>query len=88
MKSASISVLMIDHPKNEVYPTYWHARGYGLFAANPMGSSVFNKNNPVYQRTLQPGESMTFRFRVVIASGNQRMDKTSIEALEKDFAKR
>ncbi|MEY4335326.1 MAG: hypothetical protein RLZZ45_245 [Bacteroidota bacterium] len=88
MKSASISVLMIDHPKNEVYPTYWHARGYGLFAANPMGSSVFNKNNPVYQRTLQPGESMTFRFRVVIASGNQRMDNASIEALEKDFAQR
>ena len=88
MKSDSISVLMIDHPKNEVYPTYWHARGYGLFAANPMGANVFNKNNPVYQRNLQPGESMTFRFRVVIASGKQRMDKASIEGLEKDFGQR
>ena len=88
MKSDSISVLMIDHPKNEVYPTYWHARGYGLFAVNPMGSNVFNKNNPVYQRTLQTGESMTFRFRVVIASGKQRMDQASIERLEKDFGQR
>jgi hypothetical protein len=88
MKSDSISVLMIDHPKNEVYPTYWHARGYGLFAANPMGANVFNKNNPVYQRNLQPGESMTFRFRVVIASGKQRMDNASIELLEKDFGQR
>ena len=88
MKTDSISVLMIDHPKNEVYPTYWHARGYGLFSINPMGANVFNKNNPMYQRTLQPGESMTFRFRVVIASGKQRMDKASIEGLEKDFGQR
>lgn len=71
MKSDSISVLMIDHPKNEVYPTYWHARGYGLFAANPMGANVFNKSNPVYQRTLQPGESITFRYRVVFAAGKK-----------------
>jgi hypothetical protein len=53
-----------------------------------MGANVFNKNNPVYQRNLQPGESMTFRFRVVIASGKQRMDKSSIELLEKDFGQR
>jgi galactose mutarotase-like enzyme len=79
---------MIDHPKNEVYPTYWHARGYGLFAINPMGSNVFNKNNPLYQRTLQPGESMTFRFRVVIASGKERMSQASIGLLEKDFGQR
>jgi hypothetical protein len=85
MKSDSISVLMIDHPKNEVYPTYWHARGYGLFAANPMGANVFNKNNPVYQRTLQPGESMTFRFRVAFASGKKVLDAKAIAVLEKDF---
>ena len=86
MKTDSISVVMIDHPKNEVYPTYWHARGYGLFAANPMGANVFGKNNPVYQRTLQPGESISFRFRVAIASGKNRLDAGSISVLEKDFA--
>jgi len=85
MKTDSISVLMIDHPKNEVYPTYWHARGYGLFSANPMGANVFNKNNTVYQRTLQPGESMTFRFRVVIASGKKVLDPSAVQSLEKDF---
>src|SRR5438309_6028867 len=29
-----ITIAMIDHPKNVGYPTYWHARGYGLFALN------------------------------------------------------
>ena len=53
MNQDSISVLIIDHPQNEGYPTFWHARGYGLFAANPMGSNVFGKQNPIYQRNLQ-----------------------------------
>ena len=32
-----LTIAMIDHPKNPGFPTYWHARGYGLFAANPLG---------------------------------------------------
>ena len=32
-----VTIAMLDHPKNPGYPTYWHARGYGLFAANPLG---------------------------------------------------
>ncbi|MCU0355070.1 MAG: PmoA family protein, partial [Cytophagales bacterium] len=35
--SEDVSLVIIDHPKNTGYPTYWHARGYGLFAANPLG---------------------------------------------------
>ena len=37
-----ITIAMIDHPKNPGFPTYWHARGYGLFAANPLGQKVFS----------------------------------------------
>jgi len=86
MKQDSISVLILDHPKNEGYPTYWHARGYGLFAANPMGSNVFGKQNPVFQKTLQKGESVTFRFRVVVAAGKTILQQTVIESLQKSFA--
>ncbi len=32
------TIAIFDHPGNPNYPTYWHARGYGLFAANPLGS--------------------------------------------------
>ena len=88
MKSDTISVLILDHPKNEGYPTFWHARGYGLFAANPMGSNVFAKQNPVYLRTLQQGESVTFRFRVAIAAGKTRLSTPAIQSIEKGFASR
>ena len=38
-----ISIVICDHPKNPSYPTYWHARGYGLFAANPFGAKDFTQ---------------------------------------------
>ena len=41
MGNDSISVVIIDHPLNPNYPTFWHARGYGLFAANPLGEKIF-----------------------------------------------
>ena len=37
MGTDSVSVVIIDHPKNPNFPTFWHARGYGLSAANPLG---------------------------------------------------
>ena len=86
MNQDSISVLIIDHPQNEGYPTFWHARGYGLFAANPMGSNVFGKQNPIYQRTLQKGESMTFKFRLAIAAGKTILQESVIASLQKNFA--
>jgi hypothetical protein len=69
-----IGVAILNHPESENFPTYWHARGYGLFAANPLGQSVFEKAqnkddaNP-YQLTLEPGESALFRFRVIVYEG-------------------
>ena len=32
-----VAIAILDHPQNPGHPTYWHARGYGLFAANPLG---------------------------------------------------
>ncbi len=67
----AISVVLTDNPKNIGYPTYWHARGYGLFAANPLGPSVFsNGKSPVMDFTLPAGQSVTFRYRLLIQSGN------------------
>ncbi len=65
-----VTLTLLDHPKNLSYPTYWHARGYGLFAANPLAPSVFsNGKDPALNYTLKPGQSVTFRYRLVIASG-------------------
>lgn len=67
----NVSVILIDHPQNVGYPTYWHARGYGLYAANPLGPSVLtNGKAPAMNYTLPAGKSVTFRYRLVINSGN------------------
>src|SRR5690606_33605526 len=64
-----ISIVMCDHPKNPYYPTYWHARGYGLLAANPLGWSDFTNNEKQLNFNIPAGESVTFRYRVIISSG-------------------
>lgn len=63
------SIAIFDHPENPGYPTYWHARGYGLFAANPLGQKIFSKGKQVLNLHLNPGQSVTFRYRVVIDNG-------------------
>jgi hypothetical protein len=60
------TIAIFDHPGNIGYPTYWHARGYGLFAANPLGRSVFDPKQPPLHFTLEKGQSATFRYRIVL----------------------
>ncbi len=66
-----IAVVIIDDPKNPGYPTYWHARGYGLFAANPLGQKVFSKGKEELNLSLKPGEKTSFRYRIIIHEGSQ-----------------
>ena len=78
----AISVVLTDHLKNIGYPTYWHARGYGLFAANPLGPSVFsNGKSPAMDFTLPAGQSVTFRYRLLIQSGS--LSDTALKQLIK-----
>jgi Methane oxygenase PmoA len=64
-----VTVAIFDNPQNPNFPTYWHARGYGLFAANPLGRTIFtNGKEPPLNFTIAPHESATFRYRVVIFS--------------------
>ena len=64
-----VTILMLDHPQNPGFPTYWHARGYGLFAANPFGQKVFSNGKEELKYTLPAGHSTIFRHRIVIVSG-------------------
>ena len=65
-----ISIAILDHSSNIGYPTYWHARGYGLFAANPLGQEVFSNGKEKLNFNLKKGESVTFKHRIIIASQN------------------
>jgi hypothetical protein len=67
--SHTVTIAIFDHPENPGYPTYWHARGYGLFAANPLGQSIFDPKKPPFDYTLEKGQSITFRYRIALFSG-------------------
>ena len=82
-----VSVAICDHPGNISYPTYWHARGYGLFAANPFGVKDFTKEKHELNYSLEAGKSVTFRYRFIISSGQQLTDE-SINSYADAFAKK
>jgi len=62
------TIAILDHPGNPGYPTYWHARGYGLFAVNPLGVTGFAPHAPPMNFTLDKGKSVTFRYRLLFMS--------------------
>jgi hypothetical protein len=82
-----IAVVICDHPKNQSYPTYWHARGYGLFAANPLGWSVFTKGKETLNYSIPAGKSSVFRYRFIIHSGSDLTD-AEINSYADDFARK
>jgi hypothetical protein len=63
------TIAIFDHTGNPGYPAYWHARGYGLFAVNPLGAHIFDPKEPALNFSIAKGESATFRYRVAIVSG-------------------
>jgi hypothetical protein len=81
----SISIVMIDHPLNPGYPTYWHARNYGLFAANPLGQKIFSNGKTELNFKLANGQSVIFRYKIIIAAGKNKLQNETIEKLALDF---
>ena len=75
-----VTVAILDNPSNPNFPTFWHARGYGLFAANPLGEKVLPEGKKDFDLTLEPGKSATFHYRVVILDG-----KAQPQDIEKQY---
>jgi hypothetical protein len=82
----SVSITMIDHPGNVNYPTFWHARGYGLFAANPLGENIFTNGKSSKNITLKKGEKITFHYRIIIQEGKQTISTNELNIMAKAFA--
>jgi hypothetical protein len=71
LEGKTVGVAIMDNPKNPRHPTYWHARAYGLFAANPFGVRDFTGDKTKDgSMTVDAGKSVTFRYRVVIHPGD------------------
>jgi hypothetical protein len=67
----ALGVAILDHPKSFRHPTYWHARDYGLFAANAFGlHDFFNDKTKDGSHTLKPGQGIRFLYRVIIHPGD------------------
>jgi len=71
VEGKKLGIAIFDYPSNPKHPTYWHARGYGLFAVNPFGEhDYYNDKKRDGSITIKPGESLTFRYRVLIHDGD------------------
>jgi hypothetical protein len=71
-KPAGIAIL--DHPSNLRHPSGWHARGYGLNAANPFASFTNDKKNDG-SYTLTARRQVRFRYLVVVHEGDLTRDQ-------------
>lgn len=66
-----VGIAVFDHPGNLRHPTCWHARHYGLLAANPFGLKEFtHDHHQDGSYTIPAGDSLTLRYRVLIHHGD------------------
>ncbi len=69
VEGETLGVAILNHPESFRYPTTWHVRDYGLFAANPFGWHDFGLKKSG-EHTVPAGESIRFRYRVILHSGD------------------
>lgn len=64
---------VFDHPTNPRYPTNWHVRRYGLLSPNPFGLHDFEPKTTekgAGDFKMEQGKPVTFKYRVVIHTGD------------------
>jgi len=73
-------VAIMDHPGNLRYPTTWHVRDYGLFAANPFGVREFMADKTQDGSYVLPaGKTLRFQYRILIHPGDLSQAKIAEE---------
>lgn len=83
VEGETLGIAILNHPSSFRFPTYWHVRTYGLFAANPFGWHHFLNDSSVDgSLQLAPGESFTVRYRVLLHQGDVKAGKVA-EAFER-----
>lgn len=81
----SVGIAILDHPENLRHPTTWHARDYGLIAANPFGLHEFlKKERGAGAVEIPAGEELRLRYRFVLV----RLDESQpdIHQLFEEYA--
>lgn len=77
-------IAIFDYPSNPRFPTPWHARGYGLVAANEFGLHAFDPKLPAGAGDFKiaKGQTVTFRYRILLHPGDAAAAKVSDRYVE------
>jgi hypothetical protein len=68
-----VGIALFSHPDNFRHPTRWHARTYGLLAANPFGDGEFALDDSQPKQsalTIPKGDKLDLHYRVLLHSGD------------------
>lgn len=77
-----MGITIMDHPSSFRYPTRWHVRDYGLFAANPFALKYYEPERGwVGDHTIKMGEQLHFQYRIYVHEGDTQQG----ECTEKYF---
>ncbi len=80
----TMGIAILNHPSSFRYPTTWHVRDYGLFAANPFGYHDFGQTKPG-DHAIEPGGSIHFAYRVVLHKG--ATESAAIDSLFRSYVR-
>jgi hypothetical protein len=75
----TVGIALMNHPSSFRFPTFWHVRTYGLFAANPFGRKEFpdgGKRDGSY--TLPEGQTIALRYRVWLHKGDEKEGRVAM----------
>jgi hypothetical protein len=75
VQGEKLGIAILNHPTSFRFPTHWHVRVYGLFAANPWGLGDFTAGKEHSDHTMKKGESFTLRYRVIFHKGDEKEGK-------------
>lgn len=68
-----LGIAILNHPASFRFPTTWHVRTYGLFAANPFGAKDFKADPAAYgEHVMKSGEKMRLAYRVLFHGGDAK----------------
>lgn len=78
-----LGIAILNHPSSFQFPTRWHVRDYGLFAANPFGAKSFpGASSSGTAAVIHAGDSLQLKYRVVLHKGDEIDGKISEKFLE------
>jgi hypothetical protein len=78
VEGETLGIAILNHPSSFRFPTRWHVRTYGLFAANCFGLHDFlNSREADGSHTIKQGGTMRLRYRVLLHQGDEKKGRVA-----------